>query len=421
MPEWLGIVAVGTLVFTATGLVLTSRLPDLVKALICLGLWLRVVGAVSRYKVYQVFYGGFGDSGVYYRRGLEYAEAFRQFDLSALFDASGWHGASWYGTQAVYFLSGGVLTFLGPSMVAEYIVFSLFAFVGLIGFGIAFRRAYPGVNWTPYLFWVLLFPSLWFWPASVGKEAVLIMGLGIAVMGFIGRRGRVNWVLLGIGSLVIFAIRPQVIGILLGTMVVAQWLCRGGRWTVGRMVQGAFLLVVGLVGVGISAQSVGIQEFDVEGVQEYLETDPARRTAGGTSVQPVGLTLTGIPVAAFNILFRPLPWEATNVMVLLSSLEILAFWMIALARGKNLVRALKRWRSDRLLALSIVFTLVYAVGLGMMVINLGIIARQRVLVFPFLFVLLEAVPRAKRMRRGRSAARRIAPARRTSVAYGAGR
>lgn len=423
MSEWVGIGALSALLFAVAMLVATSRLPGALKALFLVGLGLRVIGAVMKYKVYFIFYGGAADSGVYYRTGLDLAEAFRRFDFSALFDTSTWHGGSWYGTQAVYFLSGGVLTFLGPSMIGEYIVFSLFAFVGLIGFGIAFRRSYPDVPWSRYLRWICLFPSIWFWTAAVGKEAVLMMGLGIAVMGFIGRRGRVNWVLLSIGLFLLFAIRPQVTGILLGSMILAQWLSRGGRWTVSRLVQGAFLLAVGLVGMNFSMQSVGIEEFDLEGVQDYVEADPARRTTGGTNVEVVSLSLEGIPVAAFNILFRPLPWEATNLMVLLSSLEILAFWVIALTRGKNLVRALKSWRSDRFLALSIIFTLVYAIGLGMMVVNLGIIARQRVLVFPFLFILLEAVPRnvARPMRRrsGPRHSRRIAPVRRRSFAYGA--
>ncbi|MGH7559289.1 MAG: hypothetical protein ACREMD_16200 [Gemmatimonadota bacterium] len=391
------------------------------KALICVGLWLRVLGAAAKYKVYLEFYGGFADSGVYYRMGLQYAEAFRQLDFSSLFDASGWHGGSWVGTQSIYFLSGGVMTFLGTSMVAEYIVFSLFAFVGIMGFAIAFRSAYPGVPWTRYLRWILLFPSIWFWTATVGKEAVLMMGLGIAVRGFIGRRGRVNWALLVIGTFFVYAVRVQVAGILLGSMVAAQWLSRGGRWTVGRIVQGAVLLVVGLAGVSLSMQSVGIEEFGVEGVQEYVETDPSRTTAGGTNVDAVSPSLTGIPMAAFNILFRPLPWEATNVMVLLASLEIFAFWAIALGRGKNLLRALRHWRSDRFLALAIIFTLVYAVGLGMMVINLGIIARQRVLVFPFLFILLEAWPKpmARRRRRPQHVGRRV-PARRRSPTYAHG-
>jgi hypothetical protein len=58
-------------------------------------------------------------------------------------------------------------------------------------------------------------------------------------------------------------------------------------------------------------------------------------------------------------------------------------------RRRQFVASLRTWREDPLTRLSIVFVLVYAVGLGMMLSNLGIIARQRVFLFPFLLVLLQ--------------------------------
>jgi hypothetical protein len=45
-----------------------------------------------------------------------------------------------------------------------------------------------------------------------------------------------------------------------------------------------------------------------------------------------------------------------------------------------------------MLRLAVPFILVYSITLGMLIANLGIIARQRVFLFPFLFLLVEAVP-----------------------------
>jgi hypothetical protein len=42
-----------------------------------------------------------------------------------------------------------------------------------------------------------------------------------------------------------------------------------------------------------------------------------------------------------------------------------------------------------------VFVVLYAVALGLMLTNLGIIARQRIFLFPFLFVLLQGVPSSR--------------------------
>ena len=61
---------------------------------------------------------------------------------------------------------------------------------------------------------------------------------------------------------------------------------------------------------------------------------------------------------------------------------------------------LKNWRADRFLRFSIPFILTYSVLLGMLMVNLGIIARQRVFLFPFLFLLLHAAPGGEPKREG---------------------
>jgi hypothetical protein len=77
-------------------------------------------------------------------------------------------------------------------------------------------------------------------------------------------------------------------------------------------------------------------------------------------------------------------------MVLLASLEILGLWLLVVFRHRQLLKVLKNWRSDRLVRLAIVFIVLYAIPLGTLLVNVGIIARQRVFLFPFMFLLLEA-------------------------------
>jgi hypothetical protein len=104
----------------------------------------------------------------------------------------------------------------------------------------------------------------------------------------------------------------------------------------------------------------------------------------------------GLPVAIINVLFRPFPWEAGNIMMVMSSLEIVFLWGLLLVRRRQLLESLRGWRTSRLLCLAGAFILVYSISFGMTVSNLGIIARQRIFVFPFLFVFLEAMVPATR-------------------------
>ena len=119
-------------------------------------------------------------------------------------------------------------------------------------------------------------------------------------------------------------------------------------------------------------------------------------------------------MAVVNVLFRPFPWEADNAMMLLSSAEIAGLWLLLWWRRRNVMAALRQWHSSRFVALTLAFIMFYTVALGMMLSNLAIIARQRIFLFPFLFLLMEAVPAAARVRAARAAGRAV-PARRGEI------
>lgn len=392
-PSLLGTTAMIGFFFLLVLLIASSRLPHVVKVLLTAGLMFRLIGATLRYLVLFNYYDGSGDARVYYTTGLRFAEFFKSFDFSPLFDSRHWGGGSVWGTDFVRLVSGGVLSLIGPSLYREFVVFALFAFVGLVAFAVGFRRSYASRAFPNYLLAVLLFPSLWYWPSSVGKEAVLLMGLGLSFLGYVGTGRRINWLLLVIGLFIVFAARPELAGVLLVALILAQWLSFQTRWNAGRIIQAVLILIIGLVGIRYSMQSVGIEQFDVEGIGSYLEANQGRVETGGSTVNPVS-GIIGMPLALFNVLFRPLPWEASNVMVLISSMEIWALWTIVFLRRRNLLHNLRHWREDRVLRLSVVFIILYSVALGMMLVNLGIIARQRIFLFPFVFLLLEAAPAA---------------------------
>jgi hypothetical protein len=391
----IGLLAVLALILLIGGLVAASRLPRQLKLLLYAGLALRVVGATARLIVLFDVYRGRGDAVSYYDYGVRYAERFTALDFSPFWDTSQWVGSSWRGTQFMHFPSGIVVSIIGHTMLGEFIIFSLLSFAGLVAFVAAYHRAYPSVPASRYARWVWLFPSLWFWPSSVGKESITLLGFGLVTLGFVGKHGRVQWLPCLIGLFLIFAIRPQVAAVVLLAVVLAQWLSAANRWTVGRAIQALLILVIGSGAIWYSMRTMGVGSFDAEGVQSYIENDKARRVGGNSAIDAVSVSPGGVVTALVNVLFRPFPWEASNPMVLLSSIEIWSLWVLALWRRRAIASALRQWRTDRLLSLSLPLIGIYAVTLGLMMTNLAIIARQRIFLFPFVFVLLEAVPRAR--------------------------
>lgn len=399
--EVTGFIMVLALVFVIGCLVARSRLPQPLKMVVYAALALRVFGSMARYAVLFGLYRGSGDARAYYSRGLEYAERFTQFDFSPFYDPSLWLRGQdkWWGTQFVSFPSGVTLSAIGPSLLGSFLVFSLLAMLGLVGFGLAFRRARPEVPVSRYLIWVFLFPSLWYWPSSLGKDALLLMGLGLAVAGYLGPRDRIQWPLLAIGLFFVFAIRPQVAAVVMLSIILAQWLSGKDGWNLRRVSQGIAILVAGFGLIYLSMSFVGVSTFDAEGVTSYIEQEAGSAALGESAVRDAGVGIAGMLQAPFIILFRPFPWEARNLMALFSSLEIWAFWALAWWRRRHVLEAIRRWRQDRLLRLAVPFILIYSVTLGMLIVNMGIIARQRIFLFPFLFLFFAAYP-AVRKRRG---------------------
>jgi len=84
---------------------------------------------------------------------------------------------------------------------------------------------------------------------------------------------------------------------------------------------------------------------------------------------------------------RPFPWEATGISAF-SSAEIWIFWVLVFRRRRDIVVAMRGWRENRFLVFAYPVGISLALLYGLAFSNLGIIARQRVVVLPFLLSLL---------------------------------
>jgi hypothetical protein len=393
--NWLGLAVVLAIVFAAMMVVGRMRLSRPTKVLVSAALLLRVAGAVAYLGVFGAFYGG-GDYELYYQRALVYSQRMAAGDFSMFYVSVGWVHGDWWGTQFVVFATAIVLSVVGENMLAAFIVFALFSFLGLIGFGLAFRRTFPDRPVVYYLRWILLFPSLWFWPSAIGKEAVILLGLGLCVAGYVGKAGKTSWLPAAAGLFVVFGIRPQVAAVVLTSVLVSEWLALGGRWTMGKTIQGVLVVALAMAGLWLTTRYLGMSGAEAQDVGGYMNARAATADAGGSAVEAAQVGWGGIPLAMTNILFRPFPWEARNTTAMLSSGEILAFWAIVAFRLRAISHSFWSWRADRLRRVALSFIILYSATLGMVVVNLGIIARQRIVLFPFLFVFLEATPAVRR-------------------------
>jgi hypothetical protein len=156
------------------------------------------------------------------------------------------------------------------------------------------------------------------------------------------------------------------------------------------------LVVAAAIVVNNALSQLGVDE--VGGTQAFIERRGGNTEVGGSRIErPTGVF--AVPMAFINVLARPFPWEARNPMSLLSALEMTVLWIYAFRNRKRLADALRRWRTDRLIRVALMLALVLTLAYGLNYGNLGIIARQRVVILPFLFIVLGAPAVVMRARR----------------------
>jgi hypothetical protein len=164
------------------------------------------------------------------------------------------------------------------------------------------------------------------------------------------------------------------------------------RGRLGGLVLVLALLLAGSTLIGVAEKFFGLSSLNTESAQEVLDTATQRTAEGGstfTSVSPnnpVGFAVDGV-----TVLFRPFPFEVSNVAAMLTSLEGFALLVLC---GLS-VRRLARLRFELLqrpyVAFAIVYTFAFIYAFSSLV-NFGILARQRSQLLPVLFVVL-CVPR----------------------------
>ena len=116
---------------------------------------------------------------------------------------------------------------------------------------------------------------------------------------------------------------------------------------------------------------------------DYLEQRLTATTGGGSSfgAAPFVQRLLVAPL----LLIRPLPWEAHNLTTFIAAAEGLAFLAALVAFRKNLFANFRRVRRNPLLLFVLLFVIEFLLVFSSIG-NFGILARQRAMVFPLLFL-----------------------------------
>jgi hypothetical protein len=381
---------------------------------------LKLAGGVARYLVVSELYGGFADSALYHNAGLELSKLFRQ----GIFHAD---TGEVIGTVFINIVTGVVYTLVGPTKVGGFIFFSWLGFWGMLLFYRAFCIALPDVDHFRYALLIFFMPSMIFWPSATGKDAWMMMALGLCANGAarIQVRKPFGFWVLGVGLLASVMARPHVSVIVMIGLGAAYLLRRApdNRSPIGPVAKVVGIAVIILLCGVILRQAEDYLKVDsltnqktVTELQDYTREQTTQGFSQFETSEKGGLSQ--LPLGIVTLLFRPFPFEATSPQSLFASLEgvlLMGLFIGSRHRLKNVIKVGKRYSY---IVLALVYSLIFiyafsAVG------NFAIVGRQRAQLFPFVFVLL-AVPGAARARKrgtkGRAGAGRRVAGRRRLVA-----
>lgn len=353
----------------------------------------KLVGASFRYWLLFSIYGGTGDAVEYQRVGVQVAQVWRELSVPAV-DTVPITGS--YGTKLIAWLTGLLYVPFEQSILGGFWLFSILAFVGQVFLYLAFRNAAARPAWRRYAVVVFFWPTLLYWPSSIGKEAFIIFFMGIAAWGaaHLYRRFRFTWlvpVAVSVGA--IGLVRIHVAALLVGSILIGAVFARGPRG-IAAALRRFGMVVLGLAAMVPLASGVA-QEFGVslQGAISIESLEPAfgdigaRTEEGGSAVDAGAITSPAdIPMGVLKVVFRPLPNEISNIQTAAAAFEGTLLIGFVLWRIPAMVRNSGRLRTPYML-MSFVYTCGFIFAWSA-ISNLGIIARQRSLLIPFILALV---------------------------------
>lgn len=391
---WGGLI-VGPALFAVTlplALRLARRYGDGRLALILVAaLGAKLVAALVRWYVGVEVYGGSLDAFGYLGRGEEVATQLRAGDFSSLRISPDVIGTDFYGLVA-----GVVIAVIGTSLFGMFLFYAWMGFLGLVAWFCAFVTAVPDGLRYRYAALLLFLPSLLYWPASVGKEAWMMLWLGLGALGAarIFARHRGGYWLLALALVMGSLVRPHIM-LVLAVAVTAAFVLRrppeGRRpllGPVGKLAGVGVLAVASLFVLEHVEDYFNVGAADPGSLEEVLDHTQDRTATGGSRFEPARVrNPADLPWGAVTVIARPFPWEAHNNQARLSGLEGLFIAGLIVAGWRRLGSVPKLVRRSPWVAMAVVYVLIAVVAMSAFA-NFGILARQRVQVLPFVLALL---------------------------------
>lgn len=270
---------------------------------------------------------------------------------------------------------------------------NLMGSLGLILLYLCLKKYLNDLRW--YWKFVLFLPSMSFWTAGLGKDAIAFFSTCLMLYAITSHRK--NFLLMIIAFASMFMVRPHIAFIIVVSYIL--------YFIIKAKVHIVFkLFVIPIIGLGVFLslgfiqQYTGLEETSLDGVGSYIDGRQEVNQSGGSSLDIASMSY---PMQMFTYLFRPLPFEASSGVSLISSLEntmLLFLFIFILFKLKFKFQLFVKDKNLWLLSYAFLTCTVLALTTS----NLGIAVRQKWMFVPILLYLFIYALHTHRLRNNKA-------------------
>jgi len=276
---------------------------------------------------------------------------------------------------------------LGLSYAGAMLLFSWFGYLGFVFAYLFFRENIPykiKVFGVDFLTLLLFLPNMHFWTASLGKGAVIFLGL--MMVAYAIKKPLDRWFLLSLGAFLVYMVRPHV---MLFVMVGITFGYLRGREKINPALK--FLVILLMIGFLAVASDTILKMVNLENsenlTEDFMNYSELQSERLSTSGSGVDMNNYSLPFKFFTFWFRPLFIDAPNPIGFIISFEnllyLLIFFKILNWRFVKFFR-----KAPYMVKMSGVTFLLATFALTFLMSNLGIIMRQKSQVMYFAFFVI---------------------------------
>ncbi|WP_161947734.1 hypothetical protein [Rufibacter ruber] len=398
-------------------------------------LTVKIIGSIAFGLIFQFYYGG-GDTSEYFYHAKVVMSAFENSfsDGIRLFFGDGNRildllpyikKMNWYRSSTEYFVVRAATVF-GFLCFGNYTVISLLfavsSFTGIWAMYKTFIKIHPSL-YKEFAIAIFFIPSVFFWGSGLMKDTLTIGALGWLFYGFYGalvekRNILRNIIISFFAAYVIYSVKVYILLSFLPPAALWVFIENNNRIknkSLRLILKPIFIVFgFGIALIGATTLTEGNANYDLDNIGErtrinslYLSEQQASGSAYhiGTFDGSIGSMIAVAPQAIIVSLYRPFIWEVRSPIMALSALEAMMFIYLTfvIIRKIGLFKMIKIISTKPILTFCMVFSLVFAFGVGTNSGNFGTLVRYKIPLMPFylsaLYIMQAYLKRPKKLRR----------------------